>query len=109
MLLKRRALMAGAVAAAALPTTACALPERLLQDDAPKLNLIPCDGRELRVCDYVELFSKIGREYGGSVNAKTFRVPDVRNMPGMHTHIVARECVVRNNTMPTPVGWMLIP
>jgi hypothetical protein len=40
--MKRRAFLAGAAALAVVPSGACALPERLLQDDAPVLDVVPC-------------------------------------------------------------------
>jgi microcystin-dependent protein len=74
-MITRRTLFVGAAAAAA---TACvpampaaALPPRLL-------DVVPCDGRALRVCDYLDLFEQIGHRYGGSVVSQTFRVPDAR-------------------------------
>ena len=51
-MINRRSLLLGAAAVAAAPVSACALPPRLLQDDAPKLDIVPCSGRWPAVRDY---------------------------------------------------------
>jgi len=43
-------------------------------------NLVPCDGRELKVDHYLPLFSLIGTVYGGN-GVGTFRVPKIVDSP----------------------------
>ena len=72
--MKRRAFLASAAALAASTTSACALPARLLEDDAPLLEWIPCDGRELPVARYLDLFEALG-SHMGNYNSQTFFLP----------------------------------
>lgn len=74
-MISRRKLFAGAAAAAVAPTAATALPARVL-DKTPAF--LPCDGRELPVAQYLDLFEVLGKIYGGSASRHTFRVPDLR-------------------------------
>jgi hypothetical protein len=62
---------------------------RILADltAAAPLDLLPCDGREVRQIDYPELFKTIGNFYGPS-NPGYFRIPDdggVYNPVGLGT------------------------
>lgn len=77
--MNRRQLLLGAAVAAVAPATACALPPRLLQDDAPKLNLIPCDGRELPIAYYEELWDGLGRPRH-HIYRQTFLLPNMGPM-----------------------------
>lgn len=77
-MITRRALFAGAAAVAVAPTAAAALPARVL-DKAPSLpGFIPCDGRELPICDYEKLFEMVKHAYSLAADTQTFRVPDLR-------------------------------
>ena len=77
-MLSRRKLFVGAAAVAVAPTAAAALPARVL-DKAPSLpGFIPCDGRELPICDYEKLFEMVKHAYSWAADTQTFRVPDLR-------------------------------
>lgn len=73
-MINRRSLLLGAAAVAVAPASATALPARVL-------DLVPCDGRVLPICDYLDLFNVLRDAYGsthGLHNAFAFRVPDFR-------------------------------
>lgn len=76
--MKRRSFVLGAAAVATSATSACALPARLLEDDAPVLDVVPCDGRSLRICDYEKLFEVLQPTCSWSYDTQMFRVPDLR-------------------------------
>lgn len=75
--MNRRAFLFGAPAVAVAPLPAAALPARLL-------DYIPCDGRELPICDYYELFEAIKDTCSWSMATQTFRVPDTREFAAKH-------------------------
>lgn len=72
-MISRRMFFAGAAALAVAPKPAAALPARLL-------DFVPCDGRELPIADYEQLFEVLKHACSWSVNTQTFRVPDMRAM-----------------------------
>ena len=38
---------------------------------------LPCDGRELAISEYPDLFSMVGSAWGGDREKKTFNLPDL--------------------------------
>lgn len=110
----RRALLTGAAAVAVAPTAATALPARVIEKAKPLLHFVPCDGRELRICDYPELFRVIRDAYGSwSATTLTFCVPDSRALAEQHP-VLAEGVVVLEDVISTghdprvPAGVILL-
>ena len=112
-MITRRALFVGAAAVAVAPTAATALPARVL-DKAPSLpGFIPCDGRELPICDYEKLFEMVKHACSWSAHTQTFRLPDSRRLseqyPMLANGVVVLEDVIATGHDPrVPAGVILL-
>jgi len=105
-MINRRSLLLGAAAVAVAPASATALPARVL-------DLVPCDGRVLPICDYLGLFNVLRDAYGsthGLHNAFAFRVPDYRariwsdSDPDVNRVLPVDVVIVARPGMGLPVG-----
>lgn len=117
-MLSRRKLLAGAATAAVVaPTAASALPARVLEKaplPPPSLpGFLPCDGRELPICDYERLFEAVKHACSWSAHTQTFRVPDARALskryPVLANGAVLLEDVISTGHDPrVPAGVILL-
>lgn len=112
--MKRRKFLAAAAATATVAvaaTSATALPARLLEDDAPRLDLVPCDGRVLPIADYLDLFMVMHKPEVFH-NAFAFRVPDMRGHALPFDIVTSKQwpvvyAIVAQPGMQMPVGTIL--
>jgi microcystin-dependent protein len=116
-MISRRMFFAGAAALAVAPTAmpAAALPARLLESSAlpPPAGFIPCDGRELPIAGYEQLFEMLKHTGSWSADTQTFRVPDMRAMaaecPVLANGVIVLEDVIATGHDPrVPAGTILL-
>lgn len=112
-MISRRKMLAGAATVVVAPPIAAeALPARVIEKAEPLLHFIPCDGRQLRICDYPELFEVLKPTCSWSADLQMFRVPDSRSYAEQYP-VLANDAVVLEDVistgldLDTPAGTIL--